>query len=166
MAQRNPKLTNKNFVQHYRDTYVEMRWLARESVIAHDVFLFILEKMDKKNALVCSAAVFEDYFGKSRSSIYRAIKLLYDNGFVNIVKSNTTNVYIANPKVVWTSWDDGKQYAQFDAVTLISYRENKDYDSESQFKKFSTIRQRHNICESAWDEKRINGVLTLVKKGK
>ena len=62
--------------------------------------------MDNRNALACSYAVFEDYFGKSRSTVYRAVKLLEENGFLNVLKMGTSNVYVVNEDLAWTDGND------------------------------------------------------------
>jgi len=136
---------NKNFVQVYRQNMPELRWLMAKSGIASSLLFFILEHMDNKNALACSYAVFEDYFEVSKPTITRAIKLLKENGFIDILKMGTSNVYVVNTEIAWSSWDNQKQYVQFEGKLLVSKKENKDYEYRSQFDKFKALRQRENI---------------------
>lgn len=124
---RDPEDLNSNFVQIYRDHFSEVRWLMDKNVLACKIFLFILEHMDKKNALACSSAILEDYFGKSRSTISRAIKVLKENGFVDVLKMGNCNVYIVNQEIAWTDKGKLKQYCKFEGNMLISRKENKDY---------------------------------------
>ncbi|HDP4869955.1 TPA: replication/maintenance protein RepL, partial [Pseudomonas aeruginosa] len=84
------KKKNHNFIQLYRDNMPELRWLMANHNFASSLLFFILEHMDNRNALACSYAVFEDYFGKSRSTVYRAVKLLEENGFLNVLKMGTS----------------------------------------------------------------------------
>ena len=136
---------NRNFVQLYRDNMPELRWLMAKSGIASSILFFILEHMDNKNALACSYAVFEDYFEVSRTTIYRAIKLLQENGFIDVLKMGTSNVYVVNTDVAWSSWENQKQFAQFEGKMLVSRKENKDYQYRSQFDRFKALRERENI---------------------
>ena len=67
---------NSDFVQLYRNHITEVRWLLKKNPLACEIFLFLLEHMDTSNALACSSALLEDYFEKSRTTIFRAIKVL------------------------------------------------------------------------------------------
>lgn len=136
---------NNNFVMIYRDHMPEVRWLMKKSGIASGILNFIMEHMDNKNALLCSHQIFIDYFDISYATVARAIKLLRDNGFVDVLKSGTSNVYIVNTAVAWTSWENSKKYCKFSGKMLISATENKDYQYRSQFDKFKTLRERENI---------------------
>ena len=42
-------------------------------------------------------------------------------------KSGTSNVYIVNPDVAWTSYGNQKQYCKFQANVLLSSSENAEY---------------------------------------
>lgn len=136
---------NKNFVMMYRDHMPELRWLMKKSGIASSILNFIMEHMDNKNALCCSYQVFIDYFDISKDTVRRSIKLLKDNGFIDVLKSGTSNVYIVNEEVAWTSWENQKKYCKFQGNILISAVENKDYYYRSQFDKFKELRERENI---------------------
>ena len=136
---------NRNFVQVYRENMPELRWLMAKSGIASSLLFFIMEHMDNKNALACSYAVFQDYFKVSKPTITRAISLLKDNGFIDILKMGTSNVYIINYEIAWSSWANQKQFAKLDGTILVSKKENKDYEYRSQFDKFKALRQRENI---------------------
>ena len=136
---------NSNFVMMYRDHMPEIRWLMKKSGIASGILNFIMEHMDYKNALVCSYQVFIDYFEISQPTVARAIKLLKDNGFIDVLKSGTSNVYIVNNQVAWTSWKNEKKFCKFEGNMLISATENKDYEYRSQFEKFKALRDREGI---------------------
>lgn len=136
---------NSNFVQLYRDDMPELRWLTAKSGTATSILFFIIEHMDNKNALACSYAVFEDYFDISKDTIRRSIKLLKDNGFIDTLKMGTSNIYIVNTEIAWTSWNNQKQYTKFNGNMLVSKKENKDYAYRSQFEKFKSLRQREEI---------------------
>jgi Fe2+ or Zn2+ uptake regulation protein len=139
------KEKNHNFIQLYRDNMPELRWLMANHNFASSLLFFILEHMDNRNFLACSYAVFEDYFGKSRSTVYRAVKLLEENGFLNVLKMGTSNVYVVNEDLAWTDGNDKKKFAKYDGKILVSKKENKDFESKSQFDKFKALRERENL---------------------
>jgi len=136
---------NANFIQLYRDHLTEVRWLMSNHSFASSLLFFILEHMDNRNSLACSYAVFEDYFGKSRSTIYRAIKTLQDNGFIDVLKMGTSNVYLVNQNLAWTDKNTNKKFAKYDGKILVSKKENKDYEYRNQFDRFKALRERENL---------------------
>lgn len=136
---------NGDFVQIYRDHMPELRWLMGKSGVASKLLFFIMEQMDGKNALGASYQVFMDYLGVSKDTVRRAIKLLYDSGFIDILKSGTSNVYIVNQDVAWTSYGNQKKMCKFNGNMLVSATENKDYYYRSQSDRFKTLRERENI---------------------
>lgn len=145
MSELRAEQKNGNFVQVGRDHMPELRWLMGESGLASKLYFFIMEHMDGRNALVASQQVFMDYLGVSRPTVARAIKLLYDSGFIDILKSGTSNVYIVNNEVAWTSYANQKQFCLFEGNILVSKKENKDYYYRSQFDRFKELRERENI---------------------
>lgn len=126
---------NSDFVQLYRNHITEVRWLLKKNPLACEIFLFLLEHMDTSNALACSSALLEDYFEKSRTTIFRAIKVLKEEGFVHTLKLGTSNVYIVNQDIAWSSWNNKKEYCKFEGKILVSRKENKDYAYKKNFEK-------------------------------
>lgn len=145
MSELNENQKNHNFVMMYRDHMPEVRWLMKKSGIASSILNFIMEHMDNNNALCCSYQVFIDYFDISKDTVRRSIKLLKDNGFIDVLKSGTSNVYIVNEDVAWTSYRDEKKFCKFKGNILVCATENKDYYYRSQFDRFKELRERENI---------------------
>jgi Fe2+ or Zn2+ uptake regulation protein len=129
----------------YREHMPEIRWLTDKSGKASNILSFIMEHMDYQNTLMCSYQVFMDYFNISSDTVRRCVKLLKDNGFIDILKSGTSNVYIVNHEVAWCSWDNQKKYCKFSGNVLVSAAENKDYEYRSQFDRLKALRERENI---------------------
>lgn len=136
---------NHNFIQLYKDHMPEIRWLMNNHAFAHNLLFFILEHMDNRNALACSYTVFEDYFGKSRTTLYRAVKTLTENGFVDVMKMGSSNVYIVNENLAWTDKNTSKKYTKYDGKILVSKKENKDYEYRKRFDRLKTLRERENL---------------------
>ena len=145
IKEREEKRKNKNFVMLFRDNMPEMRWLMKKNANASLILNFIIEHMDRYNALICSYKVFQEYFGISSETVRRSIKLLKDNGFIDILKSGSNNVYIINHEVSWSSWENNKKYCKFEGRVLISHSENTTFNPTAQFEKFKTLRIRENI---------------------
>ena len=121
---------NENFIMFFREHLAEMRWLSQENPTAYNVFLFLCEHMDRGNGIICPSSLMEQYFNKSRVTISRAIKHLYDNGFIDILKIGTSNAYVINPSIAWTNKKAGIEYCQFNGTMLVDRKQNLDYSIE------------------------------------
>ena len=136
---------NNNFIMLFREHMPELRWLQLRHPTAKLILDFIMEHMDERNALVCSQKVFTEYFNINRATVTRNVKVLKDNGFIDVVKSGTTNVYITNTEVAWTSYGNQKEYCKFDGKVLISKTDNLDYHYRSQKEKLKALRIKEGI---------------------
>ncbi|TEA85712.1 replication/maintenance protein RepL [Bacillus thuringiensis] len=143
--QKKEEKKNYNFIQLYKDHMPELRWLMANHTFASSLFFFITEHMDNRNALACSYSIFENYFEKHKTTIYRNLKILEDNGFISILKMGTSNVYVVNEDLAWTDSNDKKKFAKYDGKILVSKKENLDYQYRSQFDRFKTLREREGI---------------------
>ena len=83
--------------------------------------------MDGTNALCVSNKALQEILGCSKPTVCKAVNFLRDNGWICVLKSGTSNVYIVNPDVAWTSYGNQKQYCQFQASVLLSSSENAEY---------------------------------------
>jgi len=116
---------NDGFVQLYKKHIKDVRLLLKRNALAADIFLFLMEKMDKHNAVAMSQKVLEEYFDKSRNTIYKALKELTDGGFVCIHRMASASVYTLNNQVVWQSWGNQKQFAEFSGNIVIAKSEQE-----------------------------------------
>lgn len=131
---------NGDFVQFSREYLQNVAQISRYgNQTALELFMFICEHMDGYNALMASYQVFMDYTGKSKSTCIRAVKWLYDQGFVDILKSGNSNVYIINQRVAWTSYANQRKYCKFSGNMLISASENKDWFYRNQHDRVKRI---------------------------
>lgn len=136
---------NHNFLQLYKDHMPELRWLMTKHAFASNLLFFLMEHMDTRNALACSYSVLEDYFEVSKMTIYRGIKILEENGFIDILKMGTSNVYIVNEDLAWTDKNTSKKFAKYDGKILVSKKENKDYQYRNQFDRLKALRESENL---------------------
>lgn len=119
---------NRDFIQLYRNHIDDVARLARENPRAYDLFMLLIKHMDGTNALCVSNIALMELLGNvSRATITRAVKYLKNNGWIDVLKSGTSNVYIVNPDVAWTSYGNQKQYCKFQANVLLSSSENAEY---------------------------------------
>ena len=131
-----------NFIMMCHNYMPEIRWLINKSGKASNILNFIMEHMDDQNVLMCSYKVFQDYFEISHATVARCIKLLSDNGFIDVLKSGTSNVYVVNKEIVW---HHENEYCKFNGNILISINENKDYEYISQSDRLKALRKRENL---------------------
>lgn len=133
---------NRNFIQLYRNHLDDITRLAGENYTAFKLFQLICKHMDGTNALAVSNVALSELLGITTRTVQRAVKYLKDNGWICVLKSGTSNVYIVNPDVAWTSYDNQKQYCRFQATVLLSSSENNEYlknrDASSHFKTIDT----------------------------
>lgn len=118
---------NRDFIQLYRDHIDDVAKLARDNGKAYDLFMLLVKHMDGTNALAVSNIALSELLQVTTRTVQRAVKYLKDNGWVCALKSGTSNVYIVNPDVAWTSYGNQKQYCKFQANVLLSSSENAEY---------------------------------------
>lgn len=118
---------NRDFIQLYRDHIDDVAKLARDNGKAYDLFMLLVKHMDSTNALAVSNIALSELLQVTTRTVQRAVKYLKDNGWVCVLKSGTSNVYIVNPDVAWTSYGNQKQYCKFQANVLLSSSENAEY---------------------------------------
>lgn len=101
----------------------ELMWLAMKHPKAHAILYFLVDQMDDYNAVMCSYQVLQEVLGVGQATIARNIKVLKENGFIEILKSGTSNVYAVNDSVYWKTWGNKKKYSKFPANVVLSLSE-------------------------------------------
>ncbi|NFO89540.1 helix-turn-helix domain-containing protein [Clostridium botulinum] len=136
----NEEQKNKDFVQFKRPFLDEIAKLGSENSMAFKLFMFVCKHMDGGNALCVSMQTLTELLETSRQTLSKAVKYLKDNGWLCVLKSGTSNVYIINPDVAWTSYSDQKQYCRFQATVVLSASENNAFlNSRKAITRFKTI---------------------------
>ncbi|WP_242311828.1 hypothetical protein [Bacillus cereus group sp. BfR-BA-01331] len=82
-----------------------------------------------------SQKILEEVTGKSRTTIFRAVSCLEENGLIAIGKVGNTNVYIPNPEIAWATSRDRKNFVNFKGNILLGLTEN-----EELFNKFNCVK--------------------------
>lgn len=133
---------DKDFVKVFRNHIDDIAKLARENGKAYDLFMLLIKHMDGTNALCVSNKALQELLNCSKPTVCKAVKYLKDSGWVCILKSGTSNVYIVNPEVAWTSYGNQKSYCQFQSNVLLSSSENAEYlNNPKATNHFKTVNQ-------------------------
>ncbi len=128
------KIKKPPFLAFTKSNFPAITKLSRDNPMASAVYLFLIENMDKTNALIASYESMQEHFGKSRKTMYNSIKFLKNNGYLDIVKSGNMNVYCVNAQVVWNQSQEKIQYAKFNATVYVSKKEQAKYDLTKKIK--------------------------------
>lgn len=113
-------VVNDNFVQLYVDKLDLIIEMTGENHTAVKIFVWLLQHMDKRNALVVSQQALAEALNLSRQTIHTSTKYLKEKKAVNVLKSGNTNIYAVNAQIAWKADANGKKYALFDAAVYIS----------------------------------------------
>lgn len=117
---------NRDFVMLYRDCFVNISNLAAQKPTAFRILWTIIEHMDGKNALCCSMVVLQELLNLSRQTVSVNIRYLKEHGYLTVLKSGTSNVYVVNPDIAWTSYANQKKYCKFEATVLLAHSEQEE----------------------------------------
>lgn len=118
---------NRDFVQLYRQFIANVAELGMQNAQALRIYLFIIRHMDRRNALAIPQDIICSKLGLSRQTVSRQLKYLCSNGWLAILKLGRSNVYVVNPDIVWTSYDDEKAYCKFEATVMLDSAD-QDFD--------------------------------------
>lgn len=113
------------FYQVNKEHSEDLMWLVKTNPNAYRILLFLLDHMDKYNAVMCSYQVLQEALELSRATASRAVKVLKEHGFIAILKSGTSNVYVVNNDLAWNSWGNNVEYCEFPANIIISASEQE-----------------------------------------
>lgn len=110
---------NFNFVQIEKRALKEVRTLYERNATAGKLLFILAEKMNRQNALVCSYDTMSKITGLSRQTLYKAVKYLKEENWIQVIKVGTANAYVVNSRVFWQSSGD-KKFTVFNAAIIAS----------------------------------------------
>ena len=113
----------KSFVQMNKKTYEMEDKLMQENPLAYRIWRFLANNMDDYNAVIVSQETLTELFEVSKTTIWRAIKVLKDGNYIKTYRTGGSNIYALNDNMVWNSWGDNKRYSKFNANVIISESE-------------------------------------------
>lgn len=153
MAENKSKREDKDFVKMYRKFIKEISDLSFENPTALKILLFLIRNMDGSNALAITTESISQMVSLSRQTVSKQVKYLAEHGWLEIFKLGTTNVYVVNPDVAWTSYAEQKKYCKFQGSLLLSGDDNWEVKQrEKNFYKYVDI----DTCKQI-DEKEDSG---------
>ena len=100
--------------------------LMEKSVKAGNLFLRLTRQMDSRGAVVASREVLADIAGVDATNVSKLIKLMTEYGLIREAKQGGMRIIAINPEVAWRSWNNGKQYAVFNARVIVSREDLED----------------------------------------
>lgn len=111
---------NRNFYMVFKAGGSQaLRGLMKKSTNAAMLFLYLAENIDKSNAIVATGRVLSEELNIHETAISRAIKILVDERYVDRLKTGNTNIFVLNPKIIWSSWANGKDRCWFDNTKVL-----------------------------------------------
>lgn len=113
---------NAGFVQVSKMYISEMKDLARHAPAAHTVLWTLIQEMNKQNSIMISIPSIAKLTHMSAPTVKRAIALLREQQWMEVLKIGTSNVYRVNASVVWQDRADGK-WAAFDTRLVVNFDE-------------------------------------------
>ncbi|MEN8517772.1 helix-turn-helix domain-containing protein [Burkholderia sp. RS02] len=113
---------NQGFVQVSRKYLDELDELAFHSPAARKLLTSLVKAMNKQNAVMVSQESLVKLTGLSKPTVKRAVALLREQNWIEVVKVGTANVYRVNSGVFWTARADGR-WASFSAEVIANFDE-------------------------------------------
>lgn len=107
----------------------ELQKLAVKHPAAMGTLLYLANNMGRNNALAVSQAVIAKKVGISLVSVSRAIKLLDNHRFIEVVKVGNLCIYRVNTRVAWQG-NRGERFAYFTA-DVIAFEREQSYELDS-----------------------------------
>lgn len=118
------KKNTNDYVQVTRGYMKSMRELSNRSNAAFQILWLLTERMNRTNAVVISQAAISEILGVGRTTVHKAVSILKEEKWVQVVKIGTANAYVVNSKVVWRANNrDGKRFATFHADIIATASE-------------------------------------------
>ena len=124
----------EDWAQLNRKNVVHLIKAAGENPTALRVLLFFIENMNRMNAIVCSYQVIQECLEISKPTLARCLSYLKDKGFIAIYKTGSSNVYVVNTDLVWTSYENKVKYSKFPAMVFLSAAEQTEIDQHVKLK--------------------------------
>jgi len=121
------RLVNTGFSQIYDQHWATFRSLIDDYPTALKVFTWLIEKADRRNALVASYATMSKGLNLAERTIRNSINYLKEKNLITVLKSGTTNIYVLNDRVIWKDTADRKdKFSQFSAEVIITASEQEE----------------------------------------
>lgn len=102
------------------------RQLMRDCPCAAIILDFFIQHASKyDNALIVSQRTLSEALGYSLPAINKAVNLLIERKFVDIVRSGKAVIYTISSNLTWKSWGKNYKYCKFNATVLVGENEQE-----------------------------------------
>lgn len=131
---------NAPFFQFRKHNFKLIRKLTSENKVAAELFFFLVETMNEfSNSLIISQEALCEVLNTSRTTLYRATKILIDGKYIQILKSGTSNIYCVNADIVWTKRHDELYTARFQTAVYLTSSEQEEEQKLKIIKGFEKV---------------------------
>lgn len=113
---------NRDFVQVSRRYLDQLDDLAFRAPAARKLLTSLVKAMNKQNAVMVSQESLVKLTGLSKPTVKRAVAVLRDQQWIEVLKVGTANVYRINSGVFWMDRADGR-WASFSAELVLNFDE-------------------------------------------
>ena len=137
---------NAGFIQVSKVYIDEMNDLAQHAQSAHRVLWTLIKEMNKQNAVMISQDSLCRLTKLSSATVKRAVALLREQQWLEVLKMGTANIYRVNSNVVWQDRADGR-WASFNAHVILNFDEQDGITKAN-----PSVRTRHIPFVEADDE--------------
>jgi len=116
---------NKDFVQLQESHMTLFRALNLKNHKAMNFLMFLLEHMNRNNALIVSRDTLAEIFEVSKPTIDRWVRFCKDHMLIQVGRTGSSSIYYVNSTIAWKSKNSKRQFAQFTAEVMISKSEQE-----------------------------------------
>lgn len=117
---------NQGFVQVSRKYLDNLDELGFRSPAARKLLTSLVKAMNRQNAVMVSQGSLAKLTGLSTPTVKRAVAMLREEQWIEVLKVGTSNIYRVNSSVFWTARADGR-WASFSAEILVNYDEQDEF---------------------------------------
>ncbi|MDO8336521.1 MAG: hypothetical protein Q7T74_07130 [Candidatus Saccharibacteria bacterium] len=128
---------NAGFIQVSKMYIAEMTDLAQRAPSAHTVLWTLVQQMNKLNAVMIGQDSLCKLTKLSPATVKRAVALLREQQWLEVLKVGTANAYRVNSDVFWQDRADGR-WASFSANVIVNFDEQ-----DERTKTFPKVTTRH-----------------------
>ena len=136
---------NQNFVMLFRNEISSIVNLQKEDAKAGVLFMFLLEHMDRENALIVSIETISELLEWSRPTVCRKIKFLKEKNFITTARTGNSSIYFVNANIAWSTYGNKKEYAKglYNAIVQYQDVEEKNLSEQFMFESFKFIEENY-----------------------
>lgn len=116
---------NKDFIQLKEQHMALFRELNLKNHKAMNFLMFMLEHMNRNNALIVSRETLAEIFNVSTPTIDRWVKFCKDNDLLRTARTGSSNIYHVNSTIAWKAKAEKRKFAQFTAEVIVSKSEQE-----------------------------------------